>query len=98
MLEHAPCRAPRSLGLALWHKEEMTRVIRSVILIAMAALASRLVGCVSIYVAPPPAQFTVIETDVEVTRRTMAEMRRIATAVESYAIDRLHERRARPPI
>ena len=50
--------------------------------IAASALATCLSGCVSIYVAPPPAQFTVLETDVEMARRTMAELRSIGTAIE----------------
>ena len=59
---------------------------RALLIISVGAVAC-LASCVSIYVAPPPADFTVLETDVERGRRVLAEMRSIGTAIESYAVD-----------
>ena len=65
----------------------MTPPARTLKAVIVATTLGCLVGCVSIYVAPPPAQFAVLETDVEMARRAMAEMRSIGTAVEEYSID-----------
>ncbi len=65
----------------------MEHKFRAAFLIFSAGAVCCLDSCVSIYIAPPPAEFTVLETEVEKGRRALADMRSIGTGIESYAVD-----------
>jgi hypothetical protein len=62
----------------------LTRIVLALMPLVSAALAC---GCVVIHQVEPRGPAPQLETDLEVLRRAMLEVRAIGTAIEAYSID-----------